>query len=103
MRWWLLIVALVLAWWLWHRHLTRRARKLGLPGLGSVGPGSVKAPCGCGGDSASTPAGGPVPSSPTASVNQTLPASTGGTLPSQVGDGGPAALALPTPNMGLFQ
>lgn len=103
MRWWFILLALVLAWWLLHRHLSRRARRIGFGSLGAVRPGGTKAaPCGC--DAAdSTPAGGPLPSSPTSSVNQTLPASTGGTLPSNVGDGGPAALALPTPDMGLFQ
>ena len=102
MRWWFIALVLVLVWWLFHRHLTRRARKLGLPGLGGLGHGAgPKPPCGCGG---TTPAGGPLPSSPTASGNQTLPTSAGGTLPSNVDEeNGPAAIAAMAPDMGIFQ
>lgn len=100
MRWWLiLLVVLGLLWWLGHRNLCRRARRLGVKG-GLGGVGAVARPS-CG-PPERTLAGGPLLNSPTSSGSHITPAAVG-TIPTDVSDEGPAAVPPPIPDMGLFQ
>jgi hypothetical protein len=105
MRWWVIaFVVLAVLWWLGHRHLNRRVRKLAA--AGALGP-AAKAACGCGGAAAVAAAAGSLGSNISPSVNTAASQTSGGnqispspvgTLPTSVGDDGPAAVPVWNPN-----